>query len=405
MKKYENLSDESAGTSLIPISRSGFFKALSDEERAVIKRKGAISIVSTALAVFFSSILLYQGGRPPEWGKYSYHLFLYLGVAGIYWLLVLMYYFHLKKQKGSEAVESLSDLIYPMTALVVLSVLFLGFFAYNDDQYRAASGSASAIGWSRFGISFIEVFPGIRFPLGVIMYAFWGAFIYNTSHFIRRIIDDDFVPRVVVLATLRITLAIFAAILIYFAFFSDVFKFKEVDGNLIAETQGETQAVGLLIVASFLTGLYPRRSMKMVSHWSAGRLSQMFPKMGKYTYTPLTIIQGITLEIEDRLNEEGIDSIQALATCDLRELKKKRSFPYPDGTLADWMDQAKLALYFSDEAEFTAIQGLGIRTYSAVLEFQKTASKDPSILDALDPAPIPKERFRHFILHGIFPSK
>lgn len=368
---------------------SGSLKPTLDEKQAMWKKMG-VAAASTLLVVLFSVISMGMEDQDVAWSKYLYHFFLYAGVAVIYWLIGLMYYFKLEKETPSEAVRSFSDLIYHLTVLVVLSILFISFFSYSDNQFRSLVGPG---GWSRFGISIIEVFPGVRFPLGVAMYAFWGAFIYNTAHFIRRIIDDDFIPRVVVLGTLRVTLALFASILIYFAFFPDVTQSAAGD------------PARYLIVASFLAGLYPSRSLKMVIHWGAGRLSQLFPRTGKYTYTPLTIIQGITLDIEERLNEEGIDSIQAIATCDLTLLKTKRRFPYPWKTLEDWIDQAKLAVYFTDEAEFTAIQGLGIRTYSALLKYQAKAKEDPAMLETLNTEPIPKERFRHFVLHGIFPAE
>jgi len=353
-----------------------------------------VSISVTVSTIFLPLVVMYREDTNPEPSSYFYHLFLFAGVAIIYWSIYLMAYFKQRSEKGEKA-RHLSDFIWPMTVIVVLNVLLLAFFSYTDNRYRVLF--PTVMGWGRFGISIIEVFPETQFPLGVVMYAYWGAFVYNTSSFVQRIIEDDFIPRVVVLGTLRIILAVFASILIYFAFFPEVFQYHE--GSKV--TANVTSA-GFLIVASFLAGLYPRRSIKMVTYWCAGRLSQFLPKMGKYTYTPLTMIQGITLDIEDRLNEEGINSIQAIATSDLKELHT-RHLPYPDETLADWIDQARLALYFTDEAEFTAIQGLGIRTYRALCGYQQSVKNDPSILENLDPSPVPKERFRQFVLHGIFP--
>jgi hypothetical protein len=283
-----------------------------------------------------------------------------------------------------------------MTFLVVLSVVLLGLFSLSDDYVRehqpALNSPASLIPWARFGVSTIEVFPGVFFPVGVVMYAFWGAFLYNLYNFIRRIIDGDFVPRVMIMGGIRIVLAIFASLLIYFLFFQE-------------RSQSSTESLipsGLLIVTSFLAGFYPRQTLKMVITWMAGRLSQMFPAIGKYIYTPLTVIQGITLEIEDRLNEEGIDSIQALATADVSKLLG--CLPYPDNTILDWIDQAKLAVYFVDEAEFASLAGLGIRTYSSLLVYREAARARPALLDEVDPRPVSKERFKHFILHGVFPE-
>ncbi len=363
-----------------------------------MNHKMILSAVCTcvAIAVPLCLIALQSEAGTLAWDKLFYHILLLLGVAVIYWSVSLMHYMDLKTCNSSTAIEKFSVLMYPMTFLVVLSVLFIGFFSLADEYVRGhvplTDGPPSLIPWARFGVSTAELFPGVFFPLGVVMYAFWGAFLYNIYNFIRRIIDGDFVPRVVILAGIRIVLAIFASVLAYFVFFHE-------GTNGTAEP---AMPLGFLIVMSFFAGFYPRQTLKMIVTWIAGRLSQLFPAIGKYTYTPLTVIQGITLEIEDRLNEEGVDSIQALATANAQKLLD--CLPYPDDTILDWIDQAKLALYFVDEAEFAALAGLGIRTYSGLLTYREEAHANPSLLEEVDPKPLSKERFKHFILYGIFPE-
>ena len=362
-----------------------------------MNHKMIVSVVLTCLAIAVPLCLMFlQSDTGAAWDKLFYHILLLLGVGAIYWSVSLMHYMELKKCNVRTAGEKFSVLVYPMTGLVVLSILLVGLFSLSDEYVRehqpGHNGPASLIPWARFGVSTIEVFPGVFFPVGVVMYAFWGAFLYNLYNFIRRIIDGDFVPRVVIMAGIRIVLAIFASLLIYFIFFRE-------------GSQTSTEALipsGLLIVTSFLAGFYPRQTLKMVVTWMAGRLSQVFPAIGKYVYTPLTVIQGITLEIEDRLNEEGVDSIQALATADVPKLLQ--CLPYPDNTILDWIDQAKLAVYFVDEAEFASLASLGIRTYSGLLAYRHQARANPSLLDEVDPRPLSKERFKHFILYGVFPE-
>jgi hypothetical protein len=361
-----------------------------------MNHKIIVSVVLTCLAIAVPLCLMFlQSDTGAAWDKVFYHILLLLGVGVIYWSVSLMHYMELKKCNVRTAAEKFSVLVYPMTFLVVLSILLVGLFSLSDEYVRehqpSHNGPSSLIPWARFGVSTIEVFPDVFFPVGVVMYAFWGAFLYNLYNFIRRIIDGDFVPRVVILAGIRIVLAIFASLLIYFILFRDGSQSTDV-----------LMPSGLLIVTSFLAGFYPRQTLKMVVTWMAGRLSQVFPAIGKYIYTPLTVIQGITLEIEDRLNEEGVDSIQALATADVPKLLQ--CLPYPDHTVLDWIDQAKLALYFVDEAEFASLAGLGIRTYSGLLAYRDQARANPSLLDAMDPRPLSKERFKHFILYGVFPE-
>lgn len=259
-----------------------------------------------------------------------------------------MYFSRVRKDKPDRAKDAIADYIHPTTFLTVVNVLVMGFFSLAADVSGVNAGSSTeqvaVSGALRFGVAVIQVFPNVFFPLGVAMYAFWGAFIYNHYQFVRRIVDDDFTPRVMILGTLRVVLAVFASILIYFAFFHEVYNVNEMGAEVTTIRSGNG-AAGYLIVASFFTGFYPRRLVMMVYRWFVSRISQAVPLLGKYIYTPLTVIQGITLEVEDRLNEAGIDSIQSLATSDIKELKDKKGLPYPEETIADWRDQAKLANY------------------------------------------------------------
>ncbi|WP_447985120.1 hypothetical protein [Nitrospira sp. Nam74] len=74
----------------------------------------------------------------------------------------------------------------------------------------------------------------------------------------------------------------------------------------------------------------------------------------------MTVIQGITLEIKDRLNEEGVDGIQALAMADVPKLRP-----------------GEVGSVFVDEAEFASLGGLGIRTYSGLLAYRNQAGANP----------------------------
>ena len=166
-----------------------------------MNHKMILSAVCTcvAIAVPLCLIALQSEAGTLAWDKLFYHILLLLGVAVIYWSVSLMHYMDLKTCNSSTAIEKFSVLMYPMTFLVVLSVLFIGFFSLADEYVRGhvplTDGPPSLIPWARFGVSTAELFPGVFFPLGVVMYAFWGAFLYNIYNFIRRIIDGDFVPK------------------------------------------------------------------------------------------------------------------------------------------------------------------------------------------------------------------
>jgi hypothetical protein len=79
-----------------------------------------------------------------------------------------MHYMELQKCNAQSAVEQFSVQVYPMTFLVVLSIVLLGLFSLSDDYVRehqpALNSPASLIPWARFGVSTIEVFPGVFSP-------------------------------------------------------------------------------------------------------------------------------------------------------------------------------------------------------------------------------------------------
>jgi len=130
-----------------------------------------------------------------------------------------MYFSRVRKDKPDRAKDAIADYIHPTTFLTVVNVLVMGFFSLAADVSGVNAGSSTeqvAVSRAlRFGVAVIQVFPNVFLPLGVAMYAFCGAFIYNHCQFVRRIVDDDFTPRVMILGTLRVVLAVFASILIY----------------------------------------------------------------------------------------------------------------------------------------------------------------------------------------------
>ena len=82
---------------------------------------------------------------------------------------------------------------------------------------------------------------------------------------------------------------------------------------------------------------------------------------------PLTELEGIDLYERTRLSEEGITSVEALAHHDLLDLFFKTRIPA--ARLVDWVDQAVLVMYLSEDRELrTALRGVGIRTASDLVD-------------------------------------
>lgn len=334
--------------------------------------------------------------------RFFFRAFILCGVPTIYWLEAWAYL------RDPNAPSSVSKTLETLAALVLLCVTsnsLMGFFGMADEQYIQTLANKNSINIMRFGVAIVEPFPKLYFPLGVMTYAFWGAFVYNNYSFIRRLRSNDFAPPVFVSGALRLVLAVLAAGLLYYAAFLDVYDFSDPNNPVLAgKDQKPALGAGWLVVGSFFAGLYPQQMISAVFSWFYSRVTQLVPSLGKFQYTPMTILQGVTLDVELRLKEEGIDSLQALAVCDVTALSRKT--PYSENTILDWQDQAKLAMYFSDGEQFAALASLGIRSYSALKNYQNNIKVDPAFAEALklvDPSPIAKDKFQHFVRFGVFP--
>src|SRR5262249_10563705 len=100
----------------------------------------------------------------------------------------------------------------------------------------------------------------------------------------------------------------------------------------------------------------------------------------------LELVRGIDLWKSYRFEEEGIESIQNLATADLRSLAIKTR--YPIKTLADWMDQAILIHRLGDRA--TKLWGHGIEGSAIELASRSPANNGNSTDSRTDAASIAK---------------
>jgi hypothetical protein len=90
---------------------------------------------------------------------------------------------------------------------------------------------------------------------------------------------------------------------------------------------------------------------------------------------PLTRLQGIDIWTEERLQEEGIDSVQALATVPLERLVVRT--PFSTERIVDWVDQALLQVHTAEDhpnptgersaTRMGRLLQIGIRTASDLL--------------------------------------
>ena len=348
---------------------------------------------------------------------FFFRAFILFGVPTVYWLEASWYLLSRKVElpKGDQSPGRLAEILLPLVLLCVVSNSLMAFFSMADEQYIQSLSMDSGAKIIRICVAIVEPFPKMYFPLGVMSYAFWGAFIYNNHSFIYRLRSNDFSHQVFVAGALRLVLVVLASGLLYYAFFANVYRYDDTGNQVLATIKPDKVLnAGLLVVGAFFAGLYPEQMITAIFNWFYSRVTQAIPCLGKYQYTPMTILQGITLDVELRLKEEGIDSLQALAVCKVEQLQKK--VPYSEDTIKDWKDQAKLAAYFSDGEEFATVASLGIRSYSALRTFQEKIENDATFAEALNLAltemlntvdtkkkKIVIGKFQYFVRFGVFP--
>jgi hypothetical protein len=171
-----------------------------------------------------------------------------------------------------------------------------------------------------------------RFPplasYDFLLYAVIGAYTFNLGMLVRRMYLIDVTEHVYWGAINRLLLTCGLALAVHGG--SEVFG--------ISADKPFAQA-GYFIIA-FIPGVF----LTVLKKWARKRLQDD----GKVAdELPIQMVQGIDIWKEERLEEEGIESVQNLATADVLSLAVKTH--YPMRTLIDWIDQAIIILRFPEK--------------------------------------------------------
>lgn len=162
-----------------------------------------------------------------------------------------------------------------------------------------------------------------------VLMTFVGAYLFNMSMAVRRIYLADLTENIFWSGLNRLLLAIGLAVVIRAgtSFRDDLFFF------------------GIGLVTNVILG------------WAI-ELALRAPNLVKPTAPdlPLQMVQGINIWKEHRLEEEGIENVQNLATADVIELAVKTH--YSMRTLMDWVDQAILLARLGEGARTLMSKGL-----------------------------------------------
>jgi hypothetical protein len=174
-------------------------------------------------------------------------------------------------------------------------------------------------------------------------FALMGAYLFNTGVIVRRSFMADVTKNVFWAAINRMVFSIGIAIALYAMF-------------------------GKHPVLCFSIAFFPR----LFVTWMRKTATKLLG-MGDTAVQELGIqlIQGVDIWKEERLEEEGIESVQNLATADVFGLAVKTH--YPLRTIVDWIDQAILIQRFPEK--FRALQAAGFPV--SAIEFAWMAPEAP----------------------------
>jgi hypothetical protein len=196
-----------------------------------------------------------------------------------------------------------------VSALIVTLLYFAAFWLGLSIVARPAAACIFP------GKEVVDCVGGIE-RLKNIIYAALGAYIFNVGVMVRRAFLSDITEHVFWSAINRLLLSASLGLV-----FSKYFDFPYL-------------FVGNAFVPRVLvSGIKGRVSA------AAEQLSKSGTQ-DKTEELPLDLVQGIDIWKEQRLEEEGIESVENLATADVLTLAVKMH--YPLRTLVDWIDQAIL---------------------------------------------------------------
>ncbi len=235
------------------------------------------------------------------------------------------------------------DADYTLPILTFLLVTFFGFLAIfvgygRDPLFSTASvllGGLQDQSNAKFSDYQLQTFC-------VVAMAFVGGYIYSINRIVARINTNDLFPISLHFYTIRIiTASATAAVLRH-----------TISALAPAVPWVSAKGVPLLLLLGFVIGLVPdmyigaatRKVSQLLNAW--GSREPPNEKMRPLSL-PLWMIDDLTREKIDRLNELGIDSAQMLARQNPFILLPR--LPYDLGLLVDWIGQAQLYELVKDE--------------------------------------------------------
>jgi hypothetical protein len=216
------------------------------------------------------------------------------------------------------------------------------------------AGDRIEAGADRGTISFISLLDPSP---SLVTYAFLGAYFFGIQLVWQGYLRADLRPKTYTTITVRVLIVVVLA-------------------WLMDATLGFAQSPQYAYLLAFAAGFVPDSVLHLLMEKVLSPAVTQRLRLSQDRRQPLTELEGVDLYERTRLSEEGITSVEALAHHDLLDLFFKTRIPA--ARLVDWMDQAVLVMYLSEEQTEDgdadgktlrrALRSVGIRTASDLVD-------------------------------------
>jgi hypothetical protein len=246
-------------------------------------------------------------------------------------------------------------------------VCILMFFVFaSTHSYVIQLGLWTGVFEEVINIFDADIFPRAILKGRILFWSWLGAYIYSFHLIWRRFLAYDLTPSVYIFMAQRLALAFAVGAIV------------GVGMGTFSTAAGVPFDVNMATVAivAFFVGFFPDQGLNWIAATAKKALRQ---QGGIAKETRLSEIEGLSIWHQGRLKQEGIENVQNLATADVPALVV--GTPFPVNQIVDWVDQAILLTYASQE-QFEILEKVGLRCASDVL----TAAGDNRRLNQLTSA-------------------
>lgn len=241
----------------------------------------------------------------------------------------------------------------------LLAICLLSFVLYAS-AHPFVLRNGLWVGVIEEAINLFGLAPGSDNVLYVGRFMFWGwvgAYLYSFSLIYRRFLVYDLTPTVYIFAAGRFMLAFIVGGIVG-------------TGVAVALTQAGMKldpALTAVSVVTFTIGFFPDMGIDWLTATAKKTLGQ---SGGIAKETRLSELEGLSIWHQGRLQQEGIENVQNMATTNIPTLVVTTPFGLEE--IVDWVDQAILLVYANEEM-YAKLESTGVRCAS---DFVTIASDD-----------------------------